>query len=866
MMYLIFLIILIVLIIIYNILLAVKNKPENFINYNSNEFQFQLTPTNNEINIFELVSHEYEYMIKKLNIYGLPVCLYECVDMPSPSDSIFTVFTSFRLNKRSEYSSGTSLLASLRSSSPESVSLRDVGMYNTFGGFNYIIFNFPDEIKENFFTRFEINFADTRGYDASRFYIFSFNNSSVNSQISIVKIPLIINNRGISQSITFIATEDLKLNNPNLILLVSGLRQFDIASIRIYFKSSSSRNIESQVVAPSENLRLISSNQNEQIDIMGLNTLPTQEEEEETQSRFNSSGGITNNLNLLTKLRVPWAVYDANGYNQDTSVIIDQVKGGGCRNATVSGRVTLENDNISYIKGSQSSCIEFPEGSMPKTYTICAITKYDNPDAVTRLDILKTVDYPKIVIGHSNNTRGVVSRTKQPNSATINCTSDASDTFKRQDLTNWVVTCIKSNGKDFRKTIIINDERRGNRFLEGLERNNKLIINLNLSNYYRTNCSEFGFAYLIIWDQLLSDNELVMVSRILNNYINESSQRINIHRNLLTVKDGSTMFKAADSARDIMENYCITKNGRYWINTEGSREPEYVFCIMDKRCKGGGWMLAMKGSKNNNKTFNYNSTLWTTNNTLNADPREFPPIDFEENSIYMETYFDAKYNIYNTFRAKECLAIFDPRDFGKENYYSYYTNFEFKQYGWMWHENNFNNGNRITLLDFFKSGKSQFYYSTPDKGDKIEENLIKYMNSKYDSSLVKFLGFDYLYGNQEEYNKKILYGIYKNPNNKAPCHLDIWSTQSKFLSFGFNVGPVIEATEPNEIAAARASWPHRVRWGGSYNENEGSLPGSNDVSGGIGMEFNNYSAGDGVGCCEDNTGQNRNFSFKWFIR
>ena len=853
MMYLIFLIILIVLIIIYNILLAVKNKPEKFINYNSNEFQFQLTPTNNEINIFELVSHEYEYTIKKINIYGLPVCLYECVDMPSPSDSIFTVFTSFRLNKRSEYSSGTSLLASLRSSSPESVSLRDVGMYNTFGGFNYIIFNFPDEIKENFFTRFEINFADTRGYDASRFYIFSFNNSSVNSQISIVKIPLIINNRGISQSITFIATEDLKLNNPNLILLVSGLRQFDIASIRIYFKSSSSRNIESQVVAPSENLRLISSNQNEQIDIMGLNTLPTQEEEE-TQSRFNSSGGITNNLNLLTKLRVPWAVYDANSYNQDTSVIIDQVKGGGCRNATVSGQVTLENDNISYIKGSQSSCIEFPEGSMPKTYTICAITKYDNPSAGTRLDILKTVDYPKIVIGHSNNTRGVVSRTNQPNSATINCTSDASDTFKREDLTNWVVTCIKSNGKDFRKTIIINDERRGNRFLEGLERNNKLIINLNLSNYYRTNCSEFGFAYLIIWDQLLSDNELVMVSRILNNYINESSQRINIHRNLLTIKDGSTMFKAANSARDIMENYCITKNGRYWINTEGSREPEYVFCIMDKNCNGGGWMLAMKGSRDNTQRFNYNSSLWTTRDTFQVNDHL---IDFEPNNIYMERNTDAKYYIYNTFRAKECLAIFDPRDFGKENNPNYYTYYRFPQYGWIWHNNNFNNGNRITLLDFFSNDKAQFFYSTPTNDNKTE--LINYIGSRYDQSLVKFLDFE------NEYKTQILYkpSFSDNDNTyKGPCNLKIWSTQSQYYSFGFNVGPVLDTKDHP------SNRRHRVRWGGSYNENleYNSKPLSNDVSGGIGMEFSNYNAGDGIQCCHNTVGQNRNFSFKWFIR
>ena len=39
------------------------------------------------------------------------------------------------------------------------------------------------------------------------------------------------------------------------------------------------------------------------------------------------------------------------------------------------------------------------------------------------------------------------------------------------------------------------------------------------------------------------------------------------------------------------------------------------------------------------------------------------------------------------------------------------------------------------------------------------------------------------------------------------------------------------------------------------------MPGSNDVSGGIGMESRAYSAGDAISCCQDNTGQNKSFSF-----
>ena len=846
------------------------NKSENFINYNVNEVQFQITPTINEISIFELVSYEYQYITKKINIYGLPVYIYECVDMPQPSDSIYVVFSSFILNKYSANSKGTSLLATTKSSNPSSVPLRDIGFLNKYK-FNYIFFNFPDEIKENIFTRFEINFADRNGYDASNFNIFSFNNSSGESKISLdtlIKIPINRNNQGVNRSITFTINKKFTMENANLILIIYNLKEIDIASIRIYFKSPTTGLIEDtqEEVAPRETLRLISSNPNEQINIMGLDTLSTQiEEEEEETTQFYSSGGITNNINLLTKLRVPWAVYDASIVCQNSdSVIIDQVKGGGCRNATISGPSTLEKDTIYYIKGTQNTCIEFPEGSMPTTYTICAITKYNNPNA-NKLEVLKTVySNPKIVIGHANNTRGIV--TKNDNI----CTIDASSDFKSKNPTEWVVTCIKSNGTNVRKTIIINNEKRGNILLENLTFKEKLIINSNNNN--KNNCSDFGFSYMIIWDQLLSDNELVMVSRSLNNYLNDTSKKINIDRTLLTIKDGSTMFKAADSARDIMENFCITKNGRYWINTGGSGEPEYVFCIMDKKCKGGGWMLAMKGSKNDNKTFNYNSIYWTTDRTLNAHPFDRPD-DFEENKFYMETNIDAKFRIFNTFKAKECLAIFDPRDFGKGNDPAYYTSYySLREYGWIWHENNFNNGNKISLLDFFKSGKSQFFYSTRNTSENNELTLINYMNSKYDPNLVKFLGFEYPFNYQEQYNRKILYSpedrTYNNPDNRAPCNIYIWSTQSQFYSFGFNVGPIIEETDPDKIAAARASWPHRVRWGGSYNENleKNSKPLSNDVSGGIGMEFNNYSAGDGFICCQNNTGQNRHFSFKWFIR
>ena len=61
------------------------------------------------------------------------------------------------------------------------------------------------------------------------------------------------------------------------------------------------------------------------------------------------------------------------------------------------------------------------------------------------------------------------------------------------------------------------------------------------------------------------------------------------------------------------------------------------------------------------------------------------------------------------------------------------------------------------------------------------------------------------------------------------------------------------------------------RWGFGWNENGGGLypngaEGSDDVSGGIGMSYNSFSAGDSISCCQDTTGINRSARVEIFIR
>jgi hypothetical protein len=78
-----------------------------------------------------------------------------------------------------------------------------------------------------------------------------------------------------------------------------------------------------------------------------------------------------------------------------------------------------------------------------------------------------------------------------------------------------------------------------------------------------------------------------------------------------------------------------------------------------------------------------------------------------------------------------------------------------------------------------------------------------------------------------------------------------FSSQSGYQAYGFN------RTDQSNA---------RTRWGWSWN-NEGS-PGSNDVSGGIGMDsgFGSYSAGDLISCCNDVAGFNRSARVEIYVR
>jgi hypothetical protein len=266
------------------------------------------------------------------------------------------------------------------------------------------------------------------------------------------------------------------------------------------------------------------------------------------------------------------------------------------------------------------------------------------------------------------------------------------------------------------------------------------------------------------------------------------------------VKDGLTRATAARSALELKQAYGYNTDGVYWINLPVVG-PTQVYCIMNSAVGGGGWMMAMKATRGT--TFNYDSELWTTNTYLNQN-------DNTRNDA------DAKFQTMNYHEATDIMAIWP--DMGATG-----GSVTVSGYSWTWIENNFNNGVKKTLTNFFATttGTSTFGGTGLFKQD-----------------AKTFAGW----GGAGKFSGQ---------------------TDVRFYGFNYNPHPAYGSTA-------------KVRWGFGWNENgEGLYPGidspykgTNDVSGGIGMSagWGSYSAGDYIACCQDTTGINRSARVEVYVR
>ncbi|MFM7019638.1 MAG: PA14 domain-containing protein [Aquirufa sp.] len=254
--------------------------------------------------------------------------------------------------------------------------------------------------------------------------------------------------------------------------------------------------------------------------------------------------------------------------------------------------------------------------------------------------------------------------------------------------------------------------------------------------------------------------------------------------------DGSTAARAAPNAKYIQTAFSNYTDNVYWINLPFVG-PTQIYCLLNSAIDGGGWMMIMKATRGT--TFPYTSSYWTAVNTLNP-------------TAYNRADGDAKFDSMNYFFAKDIMALWpdiasnygSSTTGGSVNLSSSYNN-------WCWLQNNFNNGIRITPINFFASSTKLYFYDANNFAGKGTA-----FSSQVD---VRFYGFNY----------------------------------------------------------ANANTAAQVRWGFGWNENGGGLypngnEASNDVSGGIGMAWGSYSAGDYISCCQNITGINRTARVELYVR
>jgi len=827
----------------------------------------------------------------------LYVATAEQYEDPIVDDTIYAVYSSFR-NTSTTYNhrgARTSFLNRINYTvaDPSVAGLERLKLSpsNIATANDYIFIELPNQSRNYVLSYIKITFDISNPSNTAInsttniFNIGTVNLNSVNSLKSINIIPMtvtpIVNATNTVVTYTYTPTGINTLLYCNLIFntISKIILPIYIISFEMYFTIN---NTIMTIDSSSGTFNILSGNPAEQINI----ALPI------VTSVDNSSCGdsITKNVSdcstieqkytQLLKLKIPWAIYDASKIDSTTQYLED-ILGRTVRKAIISGSYTKKLDGvISYIEGTINTAISFPLGSCPRNqFTICAITKYASPTANR-----KRVLNGKYCIGHNNGIEGVITI----DSHLLNKTPS-----KQTIKSNWVVTCFKLFGNNIEKTIIINNEKVGtvvdldsyddpcNQIVDpdlipiemktlyndisssdNCDYTDRLYIN-NLSD--KTYNSDFGLAYLMVWHTQLLDNEMLIVSQILNNYINngiiDNTDQSGVPVPLISIDTiGSVNTKPAKSAIEIKTATGTNKNGFYWIQPDGAANPKKIFCIMDSKCEGGGWMLAMKASQGST-LFDYMSKYWIENTELvPAVDKDFEINSDGTSSIYMDTTQDAKYDIYNTFQAIDCLAIFDSREFGiRASDADLYTDPSNKQYGWRWVIKNFND-TPITLLNYFK--KSSINAVT---GEQILNRKYIYTckNAANKDTLIRYINTDrgVTGGTYVEYNDFMTYTIGTTRSASAgipPYNNLIWSYQAEYLSYGLNVYV--------------KGWNNRVRWGGVFNDNTTSIPDSCDDSGGIGLETSQdtktYCAGDYIGYMSGTTsrGVNKSLSFKWFIR
>jgi hypothetical protein len=205
----------------------------------------------------------------------------------------------------------------------------------------------------------------------------------------------------------------------------------------------------------------------------------------------------------LFAAKKPWAIYSAEDYNAATGTIAELrglnspaiITGVGVGYSSLNGNGS--GVSIPQVTGTTNTIITFPTGSIPATFTICGITRY-NGGSRQRIFTSQTGNW---LLGHWQGGKGRAF-----------FESWVANTGTQTNLDNWQVICGKNSGAA-PNNVLADGVAIGTS--SGGSGNNTLRINAGGIG----EPSDFAFSHVFIWNQALTDSEMLTVSQSLSAYL-----------------------------------------------------------------------------------------------------------------------------------------------------------------------------------------------------------------------------------------------------------------------------------------------------------------------------------------------------------
>ncbi len=218
---------------------------------------------------------------------------------------------------------------------------------------------------------------------------------------------------------------------------------------------------------------------------------------------------FTPHLSLLNKQ--PFGVYSAENYAANAIPEFSNSFGMGvtCNSVT---KITASGNgasaSIPYVYGTTTSSMLWPMGTIPYTFTICSTTRYTGSNKNRILQSSGGGNLSNWLHGHWSYTEGAYR-------GTAFYGQDWSRSYVTLDTDNsWLVMCGKNVGIG-PGNIYYDGAAYGNGSDGAIQGIDALSINSGGYGEY----GDFAFSNIMIWDQALTDAEIVTVYDVLNDYL-----------------------------------------------------------------------------------------------------------------------------------------------------------------------------------------------------------------------------------------------------------------------------------------------------------------------------------------------------------